>query len=162
TTHKWTANYELPIAAQSGDVLAELLFNSMLGLSDTTTLSIEELTARGGSLTPVNGFFRGLGLCKTTDTTRLFNPFNKPAILSMNPNPTDGMINIEYETSEKGFTKMWVSDMLGNHVYELYSGVPNPCKADVNLDGTYLSDGVYFIILQTPTQIVREKIYIMR
>jgi hypothetical protein len=161
---KWTVTYELPIKPQSGDVLGELLFHTMIGTSDTTTLFIEELTARGGTLTPVHGKFTALGLCKDgeNDQTRYFYANPGPAILSMNPNPTDGMINITYQTYERGYTKMWVSDMLGNHVYDLYNGIHEPGQADVNLNGTNLGNGVYFIILQTPTQIVREKIYIMR
>jgi len=161
---KWTVDYELPIAAPKGNVLAELTFHTMIGASDTTTLFIESLTARGGSLTAEHGFFKALGICQDgeNDTKRFFIAKPGPGILAMNPNPTDGMINIEYQTLEKGLTKMWVSDMLGNHVSELFNGIPEPGKAYTNLDGTQLPNGVYFIILQTPTQIVREKFYIMR
>ncbi|MFC2131830.1 choice-of-anchor D domain-containing protein [Bacteroidota bacterium] len=165
-TMERTVDYKLPLAPSSGDVLRKLKFHTMLGTSECTDMVIDSLWVEVGSadLTSADGEYCTLGLCKdgSDDVTRFFNPVGRAAILSLNPNPSDGMVSVEYETSEKGWTHMWISDLLGNPVLELVNEIPEPGVADVNFDGTKLSNGVYFIIMQTPTQVVRKKMYIMR
>jgi hypothetical protein len=162
----WEVVYEMPLEPATADVLMELSFNTMLGNVPVTELVIDSIWVKKGSanLEGVGGTFRLLDLCKDgeNDNTRLFNPYPNAMIKSLNPNPADGIVTVEYEISENAFTKIWVSDILGNPIMVLLDSEVQSGEAEISFDSADLSDGVYFVIMQTPTQVFRKKMYIIR
>jgi hypothetical protein len=163
---RWEVVYKMPIKPASDDVIFELKFNTMLGNAPETELEIDSLWVAQGSANLVgeNGTFRLLDLCKDgdDDNTRLFNPYPNAAIKSLNPNPSSGIVTMKYETSEIGYTRIWISDMLGNTALELLNSNVEAGESELSFDSKDLSDGVYFVIMQTPTQLFRKKLYIVK
>jgi hypothetical protein len=166
-TKKWKLELVLPCEAKANNVLATIPVRVMLGNAKISDLELDSASIKvksgGASFTRTNGKFTLDGICTDENgTQRLFNPYVNASIISINPNPSDGIISIEYETSEQGQTKMWVSDLLGNTVLVLLNKVPEQGIADLSFDATQLPNGVYFVIMQTPTQVFRKQIYIAR
>lgn len=164
---EWEITLRFPPNINNG-ILNELPVRAMLGSVTETSIAIDSLWLKvgGANLTAEPGHFALVGLCKDgeEDSTRLFkyNPNASAQIISIKPNPNEGTATIEYETSEVAQTTLWISDILGNRVKRIASGVLERGVKTAQFEAQELPDGVYFIILQTPTQIVREKIYILR
>jgi VWFA-related protein len=96
-----------------------------------------------------SGFFKLLGICNEGGT-RLINPDGKAVLMSISPNPSDGNVTIDLNLIEKGNTSLKIYNSTGEIVYELkfeeFSG-----NKILNIETTYLSTGLYFVSLQTPT-----------
>ena len=66
------------------------------------------------------------------------------------PNPTGGLVTIDYELIEGGQTAMAIVDERGSAM-TIFSGLMVPGAYRLEYDTRGLSSGRYWVVLQTPT-----------
>jgi hypothetical protein len=91
-----------------------------------------------------SGRFKLLGICKEGGT-RLINSDTKAVMLNISPNPTDGIINIEFSLTEKGLTQISIYNVMGEKVKTLFSedvNEYNTIKIESSIND--LGSGEYF------------------
>ena len=160
-----TLTLVLPVSGPN-DILGKIPCKAKLGTATESNLNIEKAWVKvgGANISRFSSKFRLLNVCKdgNQDNYRFFDPTNKAAILALKPNPASTMVTVEYETAEKASTKMWVSNLLGSKVIELFNYIPEPGISEIDFNISQLGEGVYFIMMQTPTQLVRKKLFIIK
>ncbi len=163
-TNDRIARVTVPLAGVSGANLPVVAkkFRTMLGMAESTPLRIVGVTFDTGELdaNTTNGLL-SLDICKKGGD-RLFDA-NTPAamVFAPEPNPVNSVSAISYQTPEKGLTKVFISDILGNRILDVVNEVVEPGKYTVAIDGSILINGVYIITLQTETQLYSRMFSIM-
>lgn len=78
--------------------------------------------------------------------------------LQVYPNPTNGQLNINFETGEAGKTQVLVTDILGNEVYkeELITTSPQTVQRSIDLGGQV--SGTYFLKISNNNKSTVKKI----
>ncbi|MGA2297094.1 MAG: choice-of-anchor D domain-containing protein [FCB group bacterium] len=142
-------------------------FRAMLGDSVSTQLILQNSRVEVGqaNFDETNiGTFTLLGVCKniTTGVLRLYDPTGTAQFISIKPNPASSAVQLDYEISEKGNTKIWLANVLGNNVLTLLDEYSEAGVKSLSFNTMDLSNGVYFIIMQTPTQIFNSRISIIK
>lgn len=108
-----------------------------------------------------SGVFKLLGICNEGGK-RLFNPNGKAInMMIISPNPSDNNVNIELYLIEKGNTLLRVYSV-GGQLYDEFDLSNQTGNINLKLNTAKYSNGLYFIQLQTPTIIKREKLMIMK
>jgi hypothetical protein len=108
-----------------------------------------------------NGVFRLKGLC-TDGGTRLIKVSGATELKSSRPNPAGGIAEIEYETVETGPTQLYVVDLLGRRIATIVSGTVSAGRYVATLDVSRIPTGLYFCVLETPTQRLNRPLQIAR
>jgi hypothetical protein len=140
-----------------------------LGNADTTDLIIDEFSWLSDKGEPVdfetettNGTFRLLGVCKEGGS-RLVNPEGHELIKDIYPNPSSGEIIISYELSEKSYTRIYITNILGERVKNLFSdNAPQPGEQSISINVNDLSSGTYYIVLETMNGCQGRRIEVVR
>ncbi len=143
----------------SSGILAEIPVTAGLGSVSETSMDIEEFEFidAGNNVVDMDvekksGVFKLLGICPEGGS-RLINPSGKAQILSIKPNPAGDNIEIEIELIESGYTKLYISDILGKVKSVIFEGINSEYGTrTLKTDLSALESGIYIIIMQTPTQ----------
>jgi hypothetical protein len=141
----------LPINKIVGDTLITLRFKVGLGNAESCNLTLYNAKAQNGNLdiSLLDGTFKLLGICQEGGK-RLINPNGKEVELKIAPNPSDGRVSVELNLIEYGITTLRIYDNIGNIIYEKdlisFTG-----KKDLIIETSRFANGIYFVILQTPT-----------
>ncbi len=134
------------------------LFKFIVGLGDSTTsaLTIDSIWTDLCPLTAsqTGGEFQLTGLCQQGGT-RLFDATGNLSLSQNNPNPFIGRTDIAYSTIENGETQLFITDVLGRQVAILINGYKKAGNYSEQFNAHGLKSGVYFYVLQTPTQTLR-------
>jgi hypothetical protein len=138
-------------------------FRAMLGNAESTPIKVENAKAGNGRIDFAieNGKFNLENICREGGD-RLFDPFASAGLAPVAPNPASGNIRIEFTTSEKGYTQLRMLDALGNPVADIYSGIPQPGSHSTEISASDMPTGVYFIIMNTPTQNFHRSVIIQK
>ena len=78
------------------------------------------------------------------------------------PNPFNPSTIIKYEISEIGDVSLNVYDILGNEVAEIVNSSQQPGEYQMEFDGSYLADGIYFYQLKTDSFIQTKKMLLLK
>jgi hypothetical protein len=134
------------------DTLAVMEFLAMLGDVDSTVLHFESHAWNEAAVlvTAVDGLFR-LKICREGGA-RLIDGSKRTALLQNRPNPFNAATSIEFETAEKGMTKVSVFDMLGRVVAEPLRAELEPGKYSIAFNSGSLPSGTFIYVLETPSQ----------
>jgi hypothetical protein len=156
---KRTVPLELPLIADTNNVIQRLKFIAALGNDTTTPLTLSNYVSVGGNviINKIDGLFRLLGVCHEGGD-RLINPEGTISI-TCKPNPVNDKVQFDFETIEDGYTELFISDMLGNKVVKVLESYTHG-KYSIEADLSLLCRGVYAYTLQTPTARV-SKLFIM-
>lgn len=83
--------------------------------------------------------------------------------INIYPNPTAGIAKIDFEVSDQGQTTVELINIQGQIVKQLYNKVTEPgTKYSVELNAFDLDKGIYFLRLINGSEIIQEKISIIR
>jgi len=151
----------LPVNVPKGEAISKIKCVVGLGNAEGCELVLSNAQAKGGQadITLINGKFTLLGICEEGGK-RLINPARVTQLMKIAPNPSDGNVNIELNLVEKGLTSLKIYNQQGILVeYRTYNEVG---KIEITLNTENYSNGLYFIELQTPTIVKREKLMIMK
>lgn len=154
---------DLPVQPDEKSVLKTINFVVGLGNSKETELTLTNYEAIDGivALDTICGKFTLLGICPEGGS-RLLNPDGKVQLMSINPNPVNQTAEIEFELIETGYTKLFISNILGIKVKTLIDGKPRLGRQKITIDTKGLASGTYFIILQTPTEVRNRRMEIVK
>jgi hypothetical protein len=142
----------LPITPGPNEEIARVKFYVGLGNARETILELTNYSSIGGiiNLSAVNGTFTITGLCEQGGT-RLANPNNQVQLCNIIPNPTSENIELEFDLVEKSCTKILIINLLGQDVRSFVINEPKIGNNKINIPIEDLSNGTYFMCLQTPT-----------
>ncbi len=99
------------------------------------------------------------GLRKVTNSTKTTNETIGPELLNIYPVPTNGKLFID-GIKTNGFTSITILDQSGRAVKEVRS--PSFDDGRIDLDVSMLSNGVYFVKIQTLAQTITRKIVVSK
>jgi hypothetical protein len=94
------------------------------------------------------------GFCDKGGRTRLFMSAPSPLLLSISPNPAGTASVIDYNLVEKGYTSLFIMDMLGSEVKTLYEGSQDIGSGQLTPDFSTLASGIYILVLKTPNDMI--------
>jgi hypothetical protein len=144
-------------AIGASETLAVLPFVAMLGESTTSPMNIVDFTWLDGSGNPADfdvetqsGTFHMLGICPAGGQ-RLYDPDGQISIAHVKPNPANGIIHIDIQTTETGRTQLSLMNILGQKISSISDGELKPGSHSFDFNTKDLSAGSYFLLLQTPT-----------
>jgi hypothetical protein len=141
-----------------------ITFRAMLGTEVNTRVIVENADVITGKVlvNPDSVMFTLDGVC-ISGGIRLFDPTKTEFQLNqINPNPINGITSIEYHILELGNHKMFVIDMLGNQVLEIFNDNFKEGNYSTKFDASTLPSGAYRIILQSPTEIKSQIVQVMK
>jgi len=80
----------------------------------------------------------------------LYDPSGQVS-MAHNPNPANGIIHIDIQTTEFGRTQLSLMNLLGAKVVSISDGELKPGAHSFDFNSQNLSAGSYFLLLETPT-----------
>jgi len=152
----------LPVNVPKGEAISKIKCVVGLGNAEGCELVLSNAQAKGGQadITLINGKFTLLGICEEGGK-RLINPARVTQLMKIAPNPSDGKVKIELNLVEKGKNTLKIYASSGELKEErIIDGSPG--NIIIELDTRTYSNGIYFIILQTPTVLKKERLLINR
>ncbi|TAL69430.1 MAG: choice-of-anchor D domain-containing protein [Bacteroidetes bacterium] len=156
----------IPISTNSGNtMLKSFKFRPMLGNSDTTYIILQNSRSTKGKIKfdTVVSKLTLKGVCVDPNGTKRLFDATPPAVLqAINPNPTNGITEVKFFLSEPGLTKIWLSNVLGDKMLEIANDYMKSGNGTLSFDANNLPDGVYFVIMQTPTQLFKKRFNIIK
>jgi hypothetical protein len=94
--------------------------------------------------------------------TRLFQQNNELFLKQNRPNPFSSETEIEFSTIEQGYTRLYILDMMGQKINTLFEGESKPDIYKIKFDAGTLTSGIYFYVLQNPTQTLVKRMEIIK
>lgn len=147
--------------------LAELPAKVLLGNSTTTAiefLSFEwnDPQDQQRSIQSVLDSSVAMVVCTAGGTPRLIERRQPSSLQALAPNPASDKVNVTYSLLENGVTTLFLVDVLGNRVRTFFDGAQEWGERTQTLDISGLADGVYMLVLQTPSKILQQRIGILK
>jgi hypothetical protein len=105
-----------------------------------------------------NGVFTMLGICQEGGT-RLYDANGKAQMMMLAPHPANGIVEITFETVERGATKLMLTDVLGQQIV-LKEGNFEKGSHSFEFDVSSLASGTYILTMQTPTQVFTQQVIV--
>jgi len=140
----------------STDTIGFIRFTALLGENTTSPMNLVDFAWLDGAGQPADydvetssGTFYMLGICPAGGN-RLYNPDGQVG-MSISPNPANGIIHIDLQTTELGRTQLGIMNLLGQKVANISDGELKPGAHSFDFNVGSLSAGSYFLLLQTPT-----------
>jgi hypothetical protein len=151
-------HYLYPISGTLTDTigyLGEIKCKVYWGNAEISKISLDRIEWNGPRVinTVIPGYLQISDLCQAGEEKRLFIPTEEFSVLQNKPNPVEDKTIFEFNTIEKGYTILYIVDLMGrvkDIVYEEY--VDDPGKEEIQYDSRKLPSGKYFYILKTPSQ----------
>jgi hypothetical protein len=153
----------LPITPDANGEIARVKFHVGLGNSTQTNLVLLNSTTEGGygAIGTIDGLFNLTNICQEGGP-RLVNPNTNSGLNIISINPISSNIEIEYQLNEKGRTEIIITNLIGDVVKNIVLDEPKIGNNSMNLETDNLSNGIYFITLQTPTFSETQKLIIIK
>jgi PKD domain-containing protein/beta-propeller repeat-containing protein len=150
-------HYLIPVTGTLSDTIGPLgSVNCKVywGDSELSRITLDSISWGGAKVinTIIPGYLNITDLCKSGGETRLFIPTENFAFKQNRPNPFSDKTIIEFTTIEKGYTVLYIVDLMGrvkDVIYEEF--VSEPGKEEIPFNSKDLPSGIYFYILKTPT-----------
>lgn len=148
-------------------VLAELPAKVLLG--NATTTAIEFLSFEWNdpqdqqrSIQSVLDSSVAMVVCTAGGIPRLIERRQPSFLQALAPNPASDKVGVTYSLLENGVTTLFLVDVLGNRVRTFFDGTQEWGEHTQTLDISGLADGVYMLVLQTPSNILQQRIGILK
>ncbi|MCX7879149.1 MAG: choice-of-anchor D domain-containing protein [Ignavibacteria bacterium] len=144
--------------------LIKLKFKVGLGNDTITTLQISNSYPLGSGkivLKEESSIFKLENVC-LEGGVRLFEPDGLIWLGEPNPNPNTGNFFVDFETIERGPTKILLYDYKGELLGTILEKNLSPGRYRYEFTFRNLSEGIYFLSLQTPTQKLFKTIIIIK
>ncbi len=154
----------LPLDEDNDGILTTINFKVGLGNDTTSPIILENIAPIGSGKMIIYrelGTFNLLGVCHEGGA-RLFDSEGRISLMHNYPNPFEESTTIEFETAEKGITKLYITDMMGNTVRTIVNEKLEPGQHRISIDSRGLPSGVYFYNLKTPTVVITRRMHIER
>ncbi|MDB5035041.1 MAG: C-terminal target protein [Chlorobi bacterium] len=146
------------------DTLAVLRFRAMLGDAPVTTLTIDTLSIDDDCLRNperISGSVT-MAVCNVGNGPRLIGSGDAAALSVVAPASGAAAPMIDYSLPEDGGTRLFLVDALGRRVRTLLDEIATSGRYRVQLDLAGVPSGMYFLVLQTPTESISRKLPVYR
>jgi Secretion system C-terminal sorting domain len=150
-------------------ILRRVNFRSLLGNDTLTTITIDSIQAVGANgkiicvtLDSANGAYRLTTICRAGGPRLIENARFTTRLAALKPNPASEAATIDIELGEYGATTLTVYSIMGQEVARLVDKTMNAGAYSLDFDAARLPSGVYFTVLQTPTQRITRRMEIVR
>ena len=149
----------LPAMLPQDSIIGRIPFIATLGSTSGTLIAIDSIRAFGSTgancivfnPSPLQSRFTLDRICEA-GSMRLVKASGTRLYLAQNkPNPASGLTTIDFSLIEFGMTSLRIYSVLGEPVLEGMSGRLEPGEYSFDLDISHLASGMYFYVLQTPT-----------
>ena len=153
------------IQNQQNVVLTEIIGDLLLGQNEIAPIEFESVVWTGVGLDSIIDGILDLSICQAGGQRLLLGTSLLSAII--HPNPTSSSVSIEFQPREVGKHSIAIFDVTSVNITPIIpfeselqiSGIPSIQKT---IDLSTFSNGVYRIVIQTPTQIVSYPLHIIR
>ena len=142
----------------TSDTIGFLSATALLGVRTISPLNIVEFHWLDGAGNPVDydadtksGTFMVLSSCGDSILRNFMITGDMTPSISVNPNPSNGIIHIEIRTTQAGRTQVELLNLLGEKVATISDGELKPGVHDFDYDPRDRSAGSYFMVLTTPS-----------
>lgn len=140
------------LTSDSSELLLEnLKFYTALGNDSISRLKIDNVKILDDDipLDTINGIFKLDGICYDGGGRLIKISDLQAGIHSVKPNPANDVINLEVNFLENDYSEIYIVNMLGQKVSEVFAGIPNLGTQQYKLDIDKLDRGVYILIMNT-------------
>ncbi|MDQ1265138.1 MAG: hypothetical protein QG635_288 [Bacteroidota bacterium] len=155
----------VPSNPESADLpqtlIAKYFFRATLGNDTATWLRLSDISVPFPGLKLDSSLFKLKNICYQGGA-RLVSSNGQIAISLAKPNPTGDFCQLEIEVIEKGRTQIYIATPAGIIAQDVFDGNLSIGKHTLELDLRELSAGMYFVVLQTPTDRKTLKVSVMR
>ncbi|MFN8359275.1 MAG: T9SS type A sorting domain-containing protein [Candidatus Kapaibacterium sp.] len=144
------------------DTLAIVELKAGLGAVEVSPITLKSVTFTSGKaqVTTVDGEFKLTGIC-TDGGVRLFKPGSTLLTVATEPNPASDVLTITVTAAEVGEHKVYITNTLGAKESEIYSGEITGTQV-IASSLRDIPTGVYFLCVQSPTELVVRRIVIAK
>ena len=153
-------------ATTPDSIIARIPLIALLGDTDVTELELLSVTMEGprGPVTTatVDGRFTLEGLCLTGGTRLLAQSDGGVAIRAVIPTPVRTDLRIDYHLIESGDHTMVLVDATGARTLTLFEGIMLPGSYTLTHHLSTLPNGLYHLVLETPTRVEISEVIIAR
>lgn len=149
------------VGKTTSNLIDSLLFFVTLGNDTSSSIKIESFRwkCEKVDIQTFDGKLIIQNVCKEGGD-RLFDIHKKISLTKL-PNPLFGEVSLSFTTIEKGLTVVKIINNLGETVRTLFNQFVEPGEHFTTLDSKELNKGLYFLVLETPTTKLVEKIVIL-
>ncbi len=148
----------------SENIIMAIPMKVMLGNSDTTIISIQNLKINNQNYTDhlaINGMLYLLDVCYDGGPRLVTSdPYLK--IERISPNPNIGNFLISIYSNEKQNTTVFLADVLGNKIEKIYEGMLDKGVNEIRYNANKYSGGDYYILAEGSNSNSIHKIIIAR
>ena len=148
----------LQIPSDGDSVLTVLKFQAMIGTEASTAIEITNTASEFG----VINFEEVPGRFTLSGVDGLFNPFISAGFLHPYPNPTIGWTTIYFEVVDHGVSKITLRDPIGKEVLKIIEQNFDPGQYETSFNASNFAAGMYFLVLDTPSQRLIRRLNIVR
>jgi hypothetical protein len=160
----------LPTTIPADSVLGRVRFQATLGSTSGTLISIDSLRAIGTSgasciifdNTALQGKFTLGGICLEGGMRLVTKSTSATVLAQSKPNPASDVATIDFSLLERGLTTITVYSVMGEAVLQAMAERLEPGAYSFDMDVSRLPSGVYFYVLQTPTDRKTRRMEVIR
>ena len=160
----------LPTPIPADSVLGRVRFQATLGSTSGTLISIDSLRAIGTSgasciifdNTALQGKFTLGGICLEGGMRLVTKSTTTTVLAQSKPNPASEIATIDFSLLERGLTTITVYSVMGEVVLQAMAERLEPGSYSLDMDVSRLPSGVYFYVLQTPTDRKTRRMEVIR
>lgn len=160
----------LPTTIPADSVLGRVRFQATLGSTSGTLISIDSLRAIGTSgasciifdNTALQGKFTLGGICLEGGMRLVTKSTSATVLAQSKPNPASDIATIDFSLLERGLTTITVYSVMGEAVLQAMAERLEPGAYSFDMDVSRLPSGVYFYVLQTPTDRKTRRMEVIR
>ncbi len=158
-----TVSFQIPVSPTRDSIVASLRFYAGLASDLISSLVLDTAFAEGGGadVELLPGEFLLTGICYDGGV-RLLNPSGRIALALPRPNPASNATEIDVETIEAGRTQLEVVDLLGRTVAVAFDGELETGLHVISFDVGQLGAGTYHLVLKTPTEMIVQRMEVVR
>lgn len=155
----------IPVFPEKADsTIAKLKFRSKLGNAEVTEIKISNTKTQNGFVRfqETAGKLTLTNICQSGGP-RLFDPWgNRTSLQILTTNQEYGEVILKINIIEKGSYLVALHNIYGKSVLNFEIYFPNPTEEILHLPTDILEQGVYLVVLKTPTEMFIEKIVLLR
>jgi hypothetical protein len=154
----------LPSPFPTDSVLARLSFRITLGNTTNAQVFIDNPSAGGIciNLDTASARTSARRICFAGGERLVEIITTATALAIAKPNPVQTLSQMDVTLTERGFTTLAIYNTMGQAVKQVWAESKEPGEYAVLLDASELPSGLYFCILQTPTERITQRVEVIR
>jgi hypothetical protein len=154
----------LPTPLPTDGVLARIPFRITLGNTTATQVFLDNANASGVcvNLDTASARASASRICIAGGTRLVEISTTTTVLVNAKPNPVTDVSIVDFSLLERGYTTLTLVNTMGQVVKRLLDTRMEPGTYSLEVEASSLPTGVYFYILQTPTERITRRLEVVR